>query len=77
MSKFRCSQIESGLGDVVKVVWQGNYNTQATNISECDSEDIGKDISYYYEDWHEETIKKNELSAALDEKIIQMLVALW
>jgi len=51
----------------VKVFWQGNYNVQEINISECDIEDIGKDVSDYYEDGYEETIKNNELSTAPDE----------
>ena len=67
ISEFRFSKIGSGLADVVKVVYQGNYNIQEKNISECDSEDIGKYISDYYEDGYEETIKKNKLSTAPDE----------
>ena len=67
ISEFRFSQIGSGVDGVVRVVRQGNYNIQDTNISECDSEDIGKDISDYYEDGYEETIKKNELSTTPDE----------
>jgi len=67
MSEFRFSQIGSGLGNIVKFVWQSNYNIQETNISECDSEDIGKDVSDYYEDGCEDTIKNNELSTASDD----------
>ena len=67
ISEFRFSQVGSGFGDVVKVVWQSNYNIQEANITECDSEDIGKDVSDYYEDRYEETIKKNELSGTTDE----------
>ena len=46
----------------MKVVWQGNYNTQDTKIDECNSEDIGKDVWDYYDDGYEETFRKNELS---------------
>ena len=48
----------------MKVVWQGNYNIQETKIGECNSEDIGKDVSNYYDSGYEEIFRKNELSTA-------------
>ena len=48
----------------MKVVWKISYNIQEIKIGECDSEDIGKDVSDYYDDEYEEIFRNNELSTA-------------
>jgi len=63
IADFGFSQIEACEGDDVKVVWTFYHNIQETKNSECNSEDIGAEVTGYNEDGHEETFKKNELSA--------------
>ena len=48
----------------MKVVWQGYYNIQETNISEYASEYIGKEVSDNNKAGYEETSRMNELSTA-------------
>ena len=63
-AEFGFSQIEACEGDRVKVVWLGWHNIQETNTSDCNSDDIGEQISEYHAGGYEKSFNNNEMSAA-------------